>query len=62
MLGNVDANTGDAQTGWDTDQARAAARLQCLRSRSSPMLAAPAHSARGLLLATCMSPGDRDTG
>ena len=22
MLGNIDANTGDAQTGWDTDQAR----------------------------------------
>ena len=21
MLGNIDANTGDAQVGWDTDQA-----------------------------------------
>lgn len=31
MLGNIDANTGDAQTGWDTDQARLGpSRLMCM--------------------------------
>lgn len=42
MLGNIDANTGDAQVGWDTDQARDLCRIPHPRdARKDALLALP---------------------